>query len=157
MTLSQSRRTLGGTFEQHPGYHATIILTHMVDSILSKRRVDPTKVEQLRDHFDSLKDEHGLVERALAAENVYTEAAFLHEDDDGVILYYYMERDDEFPPDVSPADLDDEILALGKRHETALEDACLDSAHDDDGQLKQFETLFFASSIDREFPRGSQD
>jgi predicted nuclease with TOPRIM domain len=123
----------------------------MVDAILSKRRVDPTKVEQLRDHFETLEDDRELVERALAAENVYTEAAFLRETDDEVVLYYYMERDDEFPPDVSPADLDDEIIELGKRQEAALDEACLEPAHDDDGQLKQFQTLFFASSSDREF------
>jgi hypothetical protein len=123
----------------------------MVDAILSKRRVDPAKVEQLRDHFETLEDDRDLVERALAAESVYTEAAFLRDEGDEVTLYYYMERDDEFPPDVSPADLDDEIIELGKRQEAALEDACLESARDDDGQLRRFETLFFASSSDREF------
>lgn len=129
----------------------------MVDAILSKRRVDPGKVEQLRNHFETLADDHALVERALAAENVYTEAAFLREEDDGVTLYYYMERDEEFPPDISAAELDDEIVELGKRQEAALEDACLESARDEEGTLNQFETLFFASASDREFSTEETD
>jgi hypothetical protein len=123
----------------------------MVDAVLSKRRVDPEKVDRLREYFDSLADRQEVFERGLDIENVRAEAAFLRTDENGPVLYYYMERGEDHPPDIEPEEIEDEaVLELAAEHEAALEDACVESARDEDGDLRQFETLFFASSVDRE-------
>lgn len=57
----------------------------MVEALLSKRRVDPEKVDRLRGHFDALEDDRTLFERGLDLEDTYTEAAFLREDEDGPV------------------------------------------------------------------------
>lgn len=120
----------------------------MVDVVLSRRRVDPEKVSLLRDHFDSLATEREVVERALDAEGHHTEAAFLREADDGddPVLYYYVERAED--PDV-PDEFDDAVRELGERHAAALAEACVEPARDEDGDLRRFETLFFASPLGR--------
>jgi hypothetical protein len=118
----------------------------MVDAVLSSRRVDPEKVTLLREHFESLAADRELVERALDAEGRHAEAAFLRETEDGPVLYYYTERAED--PDV-PEEFDEAVRELGERHAAALEDACVEPARDEDGDLRRFETLFFASPLDR--------
>lgn len=120
----------------------------MTDPLLSKRRVDPEKVDRLRAHFEALSEDRDLVERSLEIENVVTEAAFLREDADGPVLYYYMERGDEYPPDLDPEELPDAVLELGTEHEKVLDDVCLESPRNADGDLESFETLFYASTLD---------
>jgi len=124
----------------------------MTTAILSKRRVDPDKVEQLRNYFEDLADQRDLFERGLAAENVYTEAAFLRTDERGPVLYYYAERAADHPPEISVEDLDDELVELGARHRELLNEVCVESPRNEDGTLETFETLFFASASDRELP-----
>ncbi len=119
----------------------------MVDAVLSTRRVDPEKTDVLYEHFDALAADRDLVERALDAEGHYTEAAFLRETGDGPVLYYYTERADD--PDV-PEEFDDELRELGERHAAALAEACVEPADDGDGDGREFEPLFFASTLDRE-------
>ncbi|MEZ3116699.1 DUF6176 family protein [Halobaculum sp. MBLA0147] len=120
----------------------------MPEAILASRRVDPEALDTLREHFDSLTDRTTLFERGLAAENVRTEAAFLGHDADGPVLYYYTERGDDYPPDLDPDDVADEILELGAEHEAALEAACTEPARDEEGELRTLERLFFASAVD---------
>ncbi|WP_135535939.1 DUF6176 family protein [Halostella pelagica] len=122
----------------------------MVDAILSKRRVDPEKVDQLRDYFDSLDDRQELFERGLDLEEVYTEAAFLQDDGEGPVLYYYIEQSDDFPPELDREDIDDQdLLELSAEHEAVLNEVCLEPARNGDEERNRFETLFFASTIDR--------
>jgi hypothetical protein len=123
----------------------------MVDPILSKRRVDPDEVDRLREYFDSLDDRRAAFERGLNIENVHTEAAFLQEEDGEPVLYYYMERGEEYPPDVDREDIDDPaVLELSRDHAELLNDVCTEPARDDDGSLRGLETLFFASTVERE-------
>lgn len=123
----------------------------MVDAVLSKRRVDPEKVDRLREYFDSLADRTDIFERGLELEDVHTEAAFLRETDDGPVLYYYMEQGPDYPPDLDREDIEDEaVLELVEEHQVVLEDVCVEPARDETGELKRFDTLFFASTLDRE-------
>lgn len=122
----------------------------MVDPILSKRRVDPEKLDVLRAHFEAMQERSETFERGLALESVFTEAAFLREDDDGPVLYYYMEAGDDYPPDIDVEDIDDAVLELSAEHGTVMEEVCVEPARDEDGELNRFETLFFASTLDRE-------
>ncbi len=103
-------------------------------------------VPLLCEHFESLAADRDLVERALDAEDNYTEAAFLHETEDGPVLYYYTERAED--PDV-PDEFDEEVRELGERHAAVLAEACVEPARDENGDLRRFETLFFASTLDR--------
>jgi hypothetical protein len=120
----------------------------MVDAILSKRRVDPEELDRLREHFESLDTD--LFERGLDVENVHTEAAFLQEEDGEPVLYYYMERGEDYPPDVDPTELDEDLQQLSAEHGELLNEVCTEPARDEDGTLRSLETLFFASTVDRD-------
>lgn len=94
--------------------------------MLYRLRIDPEKVDAVRDHFDSLDGRRDVFERGLDLKNMHTEAAWLHESDDGPVLYYYEEASDDYPP----------------------ED--LDLADVDDPELLELDHLFFASTLDHD-------
>lgn len=123
----------------------------MTDAILSKRRVAPEKVDKLRDWFTEAEQRSETFERGLELENVFTEAAFLAEEGDGPVLYYYMEAGDDYPPeDIDLSEFPEELKDVVQKHRTVLEDVCVEDAREDDGSLKRFETLMFASTVERE-------
>jgi len=116
----------------------------MPSNRLLKLPLDPTKIDRVRDYFDSLEDRRETFERGLAIEKMNAETAWLDEDEP--VLYYLHDESDSYPTDIDTDDIDDEaVLRLSSEHHAFFEEVVADG-HDHPDDLVEFEELFHASA-----------
>lgn len=119
----------------------------MVNPMLYKLRIGSEETDTVRKHFESMSEQSNVFQRGLEIEGMHTEAAWLHEDDEGPVLYYYEEASDDYPPDdLALEDINDEaVVALSKEHHGIWEQVAAQEA-----ELVEFEELFFVSTLEHE-------
>jgi hypothetical protein len=111
---------------------------------LFKLPLDPDRLDDVHDHFETLEDERETFERGLALEHMNAEAAWL--DDDEPALYYLHEEGDDYPADVDQGDIDDPaLLELSKTHHGFFQEVAAEGVeHPED--LEEIENLFGATA-----------
>jgi hypothetical protein len=119
----------------------------MPSNRLFKLPIDPTKIEQVREHFDRLEDRRETFRRGLALEKMNAETAWLDEEEPA--LYYLHDESDGYPADIETDDIDDEaVLRLSSEHHDFFEEVVAEG-HDHPEDLSEFDELFHASARDR--------
>jgi hypothetical protein len=84
---------------------------------LARARIEPEKVDRVREWYAELERRESEVRAALDHEGVYTETAFVHEVDDTAYLHVYMEADDVQAADEAG---DEEQFEIHEEHHEVL-------------------------------------
>lgn len=106
----------------------------MPDVALVRQEVDPEKVDRLREWTDEVLERSDEALASMEAEGMHAEAAFLHESEDGVYLYAYMEADDVEAALATFAESDRDI---DEDHREVMDDVVVGGA-----DLEEFEPLY---------------
>jgi len=91
----------------------------MADVNLARAPIEDGKIDRLRDWFKEMEDRESEVIETLQHEGVYTETAFILENDRSAYLYIYMEAEDFEKADKAG---DEEAYDIDEEHHEVLGD-----------------------------------
>lgn len=92
----------------------------MVETTLTRGRVEPGQVDRLREWFAELREREAEVERTLENEGVDTETAFLEVRGGEAYLWYYLEAESV---EAALSAYEESDHAIDREHAAVLEEA----------------------------------